>query len=158
MDHSSLIIFNSTTIKFWMDSWCGVHLAHVFNISTCKIDFITFKMNYFLSNYAWFLPQNLLLAYPNMLHKVNSWMLPLNKLSHVVPWNKFHTNHIIPPYKSLLVWRIFNCKVTSDDILAFKGLHFPSTCSLCHKDVESMQHMLFNYEFAKVFGNELLNH
>jgi hypothetical protein len=63
-------------------------------------------------------------------------------------WGKLIWNVAIPPSKYLLLWTLIHNKVLIDENLTSRGLHLPSICNLCLKDVESSQHLLFDFPYA----------
>lgn len=69
---------------------------------------------------------------------------PSNKLM----WIGKLWNTDIPPSKSLLVWRIMNEVIPSDDALQIRGCNSCSMCSICKESCESSSHLFFGCAYV----------
>ncbi|CAJ2668044.1 unnamed protein product [Trifolium pratense] len=65
----------------------------------------------------------------------------------VKAWAKTIWCKEVPPSKSLLVWRLMQDKIPTDDKLMERGCSLPSICSLCHICSESTFHLFFECNF-----------
>jgi hypothetical protein len=59
-------------------------------------------------------------------------------------WVKLIWNSVIPPSKSLLVWRLMNNKIPADKNLMTRGCNVASICNLCNNLSESSNHILLD--------------
>lgn len=65
-----------------------------------------------------------------------------------IKWAQIIWSKDIPPSKSILVWRMMLDKLPTDEVLASRGCHLPSICSLCYVQEESIFHLFFQCQYA----------
>jgi len=58
-------------------------------------------------------------------------------------WGKFILSSYIPPFKTLVLWKVFNGQFPTNQHIQNKGLHIYSMCTLCEKHEESIQRLFF---------------
>jgi len=58
-------------------------------------------------------------------------------------WGKFIWSSYIPPSKTLVLWKVFQGRLPTDQHIQNKGIHICSVCTLCEKHEESIQHLFF---------------
>jgi len=63
-------------------------------------------------------------------------------------WAKLIWSNDVPPFKSLMVWRLMLDKLPTDDNLLSKGCQLPSMCSLCHSTAETSFHLFFDCTYV----------
>lgn len=167
-------IGNGESIKFWIDPWCGDPLITTFNIQ----DPLHFQSQARISDYIaenrWYVPQDILDAYPSLVQKLNLTTIPNTykedkivwKPSHdgnlsfkdaylfqttpsqVISWAKCIWHLVIPPSKSLLLWKLLLNKLPTDDNLVRRGCQLPSICNLCGLHQETAVHLFIHCPFA----------
>ena len=162
-------------INFWTDIWCGKPLVEEYSIDPGLHDNLSSTVNLFIQNAKCKIPQSLIQNFPNIHNILENattlviakdddmlWNLSSNgdlcfkdaylfHCSHGqnIAWAKVIWNKNIPPSKSMMIWRSLHNKLPSDDILSFRGCHFPSMCSLCNTQGESIQHLFFECSMSK---------
>ena len=70
-------------------------------------------------------------------------------------WAKLIWNPVIPPSKSLLLWRILLDKIPTDDQLSKRWCQFPSIFNLCLISAETSTHLFLDCNFASQIWNWL---
>lgn len=65
-----------------------------------------------------------------------------------IPWSKNLWNSHIPQSRSILIWRMFHCKLPTYDFIMSIGISMASCCPLCCVDPESFQHLFFDCGLA----------
>jgi hypothetical protein len=117
----------------------------------------------------WSLPIQLTQDYTNLNYIFNQAIIPLEpaqdhmlwkpsvtsdlsikeayffKMQHSqdLDWAKLIWSIVIPPSKSLLVWRLMYDKLPTDENLMPRGCYLPSMCSICKNHVDSTFHVFF---------------
>jgi ribonuclease HI len=174
MNNSFWLLGDGNDINFWTDSWCGDPLTLQLNIPDHISQFLSSKVSDFIFNGEWFIPAQLLQAFPTLLSIVSQVTIPvvpsndklmwqhtddgdlklkdayLFKSQQVqeLSWAKAIWNKDIPPSKSLLAWRIMHNKVPTDENLKSRGCSIPSMCNLCSRHEESSFHIFFECTYA----------
>lgn len=64
------------------------------------------------------------------------------------PWTKHIWANYIPPPSSILLWRILNGHIPTEDILQQTGLSLPTHCSLCSSYGESISYLFLCCPYA----------
>ena len=174
MENSRWLIGNGRNIHFWNDSWFRVPLADHLNLTPMEISSYPKYVVDYISNFHWHIPEGILIQHPELRSLASKVTIPREEsddrliwkhnsngelslkdsyefkrqVANKVQWAAYIWSKDIPPSKSLLVWRLLNDKIPTDEKLAVRGLHFPSMCSLCFKHTESTFHLFFECEFA----------
>jgi hypothetical protein len=174
MDNTSWLLGDGKNINFWNDEWCGAPLSSQLNIPDHVSQRLSASVSDFIYNGSWCIPPQLALAFPNLIPIVSQITIPLTFSIDKLLWKHSDNGDLqlkeaylfkmqqfqdlswanliwstdIPPSKSLLVWRIMQEKVPTDENLLCRGCHIPSMCNLCNNHVESSFHIFFECEFA----------
>ena len=175
MENISWQIGDGQSIKFWTDPWCGEPLTTTLNIPQNLHHLFQSNIATYIKDSNWCVPQVFISAYPILQQKLSAATIPLIPKDDRMIWKPshdgnlsfkdaylFHTSshsqhinwaksiwHImIPPSKSLLVWRLFHNKLPTDDNLILRGCYIPSVCSLCCSTQETSQHLFLDCPFA----------
>ena len=180
LNNSTWQIGNGENINFWCDSWCGQPLISTYNIPAHLHSSLSSSVSSYIHNSRWNVPLEIHLAYPSLQQKLSFITIPLTlkedrlvwKHSHdgnlsfkdaylfqsntaVSPpaWCKYIWNIAIPPSKSLLLWRILQDKLPTDDQLIKRGCQIPSVCNLCALASETYAHLFLDCSFATQIWN-----
>lgn len=180
-NNSTWIVGNGKDINFWYDSWCDGSLNQLLNIPGHLILQFPAKLENFVENHRWNIPDDLHDLYPNLRSLVSKVTLANHNSSDSLVWKHTTTGELtlkdayafkkhaspkitwakhiwfkdIPPSKSLLVWRMMLNKLPTDDNLASRGCQLPSMCSLCMNQVETSFHLFFDCSYALILWNWL---
>ena len=181
MNNGSWKIGNGDSINFWTDAWCGDPLIQTLNIPPDLHNDLNSNVRNMITNFKWNIPKCLLQAYPPLRNLTASISLPIIqkdyqfiwKQSHDgsmsfknaylfdcpvgqnISWAKLILNSLIPPSKSLTVWRALHDKLPTNDNLSKRDCYLPSICNLCGKEMETSYHLFFHCIFAKFIWNSL---
>ncbi|CAJ2642122.1 unnamed protein product [Trifolium pratense] len=174
MNNSSWKVGTGQNINLWLDSWCGGTLAQTLNVNQNVLVWLPSKVSDIIHDQKWNIPFHLELLFPTLKNIVQKVTLPVEPLEDQLCWNNdssgvltmkdaydFKRLHFpvkawaktiwckeVPPSKSLLVWRLMQDKIPTDDKLVERGYSLPSICSLCHICSESTFHLFFECNFA----------
>jgi hypothetical protein len=66
LQHTSWLLGGGKNINFWLDNLYGQPLVHFMNISSWSHPRLNAKVNNFVVNHAWSIPQNMQLVFPNL--------------------------------------------------------------------------------------------
>lgn len=175
-NNSTWIVGDGKHINFWYDFWCDGSISQLLNIHDQLILQYLDKVEQFVYNQRWNIPEDLHQLYPNLRSIVSKVTLAnLSKSDalvwkhsapgdltlkdayafkkHVFPkilWAKHIWSKDIPPSKSLVVWRLMLNKLPTDDNLDSRGCQIPSVCSMCMNQVETSFHLFFDCPYAIV--------
>lgn len=170
----SWVIGNGQWVRFWKDAWCGCPLIDrieslVFISNDIDVDMLSSDL---FINGAWNIPSVWFNLFPFLLLLISQhspsdlkdiMVWPSSMDSNLMmkkayrfkasPSNKLIWvgnlwNADIPPSKALLVWRLMNDKIPSDDALQIRGCYSCSICSICKKTCESPSHLFFGCAYA----------
>lgn len=61
----------------------------------------------------------------------------------------------IPPNKSLLVWRIMDGKISTDNLVITRGIYLPSRYGISNSTIESIPHIFFHCRFSNALWSWL---
>jgi len=136
----------------------------------------------YICNNRWSVPQVLRTVYPSLHHKLNLVTIPLIQKEDKLLWKNYHDgnlsfkyaylfhntstthfsswatciwNKAIPPSKSMLMWRILQEKIPTDDQLLKRGCQLSSICNLCNSSMETTNHLFLECSFATQIWNWL---
>ncbi|WJX17562.1 hypothetical protein P8452_07464 [Trifolium repens] len=152
MDNTSWLLGDGKNINFWNDEWCGAPLSSQLNIPDLVSQRLSASVSDFIFNDSWCIPPQLALAFPNLIPIVSQITIPLTFSIDKLLWKHSDNGDLqlkeaylfkmqqfqdlswanliwstdIPPSKSLLVWRIMQDKVPTDENLMCRGCHIPS--------------------------------
>ena len=68
--------------------------------------------------------------------------------SQNLSWDKSIWHIVIPPSKSLLIWRLLHDKLPTDDNLIKRGCQIPTICNLCGLAQETSIHLFLDCPLA----------
>jgi hypothetical protein len=174
VENSSWLLGNGDIINFWLDEWCGNPLVHYLQIPDQFHNHLSAKVEDFIVNKHWKFPDSVLGLFPNLSNIVSKISIPLDSKEDTLVWKNSTSGALtfkdaflfhgeigqnlawakliwcidIPPSKSLLSWRLVHDKLPTDNILANKGIHLCSMCSLCCHNQESAQHLFFECSYS----------
>lgn len=74
-----------------------------------------------------------------------------------IVWAKSLRNKVIPPSKSILLWKLLHSKMATDEVVLNWGVTFASQCSMCLAYNETMIHLFCSCSYAQIFWNWLSN-
>lgn len=169
------------SINFWTDSWLSQSLVSLFNIPPHLHQYLKARVSDFLQDGAWIIPDILKIKYPALDFELKNISIPFfqaedqlmwdksesgglslkeayvfhNPPGHVDHWSKLLWHKLIPPSKSILVWRIINNKLPTDDNLWLRGIVNVSMSSMCGEAAETIHHLFCSCRLAKKFWNWL---
>ncbi|KAL5147461.1 Transmembrane protein [Glycine soja] len=72
----------------------------------------------------------------------------LSPFNNTLPWAEVLWRSCIPPAKSMPLWNFILNRLPTDDILAKAGYHIVSRCKMCHKNLETADHLFLCCPFA----------
>ena len=162
LDYTSQTVGTNSFINFWNDKWCSTtHLLHIVGLS----DGISIPdtVSQFWTNRDWNIPlslQQMPHLFSHIMVRVDqvvpNWILDKSGrftlksartffLEPVVPcgWGKFIWSSDIPPSKTLVLQKVFQGRLSTDQHIQNKGLHICSMCTLCEKHEEFIHHLFF---------------
>ena len=174
-ENSTWLLGNGEMINFWNDSWCGAPLSQALNIPEAISSHLSSTVSDYIVNGEWSIPSELTQMFPSLRHLVPQAIIPfvpkedeliwkhsangLLDLKHAyvfkrnnieeMKWTKLIWNKDIPPSKSLMIWRLMQEKIPTDERLMEIGCQFASMCSLCFKKSESSLHLFFACSYAQ---------
>ncbi|XP_058776557.1 uncharacterized protein LOC131650867 [Vicia villosa] len=64
-------------------------------------------------------------------------------------WKTFQWSPNVPPSQSMIVWRLINNKIPTDENMSIRGFAFPSICNLCNSNQETSQHLFFDCVYVR---------
>jgi len=155
--------------------WCGEPFVSAFNIPLNVHNSLQSSVADYICNNRWSMPQVLRTVYPSLHHQLNLVTIPLIHKEDKLLWKNCHDgnlsfkdaylfhntstahfsswatciwNKAIPPSKSMLMWRILQEKIPTDDQLLKRGCQLPSICNLCNFSVETTNHLFLECSFA----------
>lgn len=173
-NNSTWIVGDGKMINFWYDDWCEGSIQQLLNIPDHIILEFPDKLENYVENHRWSIPDNLHHMFPDLRLLVSKVTLANRSLpdslvwnhssngdltmkdaysfkKHAfpkIPWAKHIWSNDIPPSKSLLVWRLMLNKLPTDDNLVARGYNLPSMCSICKNQVETSFHLFFDCPYA----------
>ncbi|XP_058732705.1 uncharacterized protein LOC131604270 [Vicia villosa] len=128
----------------------------------------------------WSLPENLMLARPNILSILSNFAISNMDKEDLLAWKSVENGMLsikhaykllmnnktdkifswpwdtdVAPAHSMVCWRLLHNKLPTDDNLKIRGFSFPFVCSLCCGHMESSTHLFFECQFAKSIWNWL---
>ncbi|XP_058733339.1 uncharacterized protein LOC131604944 [Vicia villosa] len=174
LENSKWIIGDGSKINFWLDTWLDEPIAAKFKIPVDLHKHIKVKVKDWLVGKDWCIPNNILTAYPNLLHLISKIIIPdmdiddciiwretsdgdlslkqaygrYEKRNQVVPWANFVWNKHVPPVYAIVVWKVLCNRLPTDDNFTIRGFYGPSICSLCGANSDSLQHIFFDNSFV----------
>jgi len=167
LDYTSWTVGICSFINFWNDKWCATtSLANIAGLSNgasildtisqfwtgsdWNISLSLQQMPRLFSHIMVGVEQNI----PNwILDESGRLTLKSAKTFFFDPgvlsgWGKFIWSSYISPSKTLVLWKVFDGQLPTDQHIQNKGLHICIMCTLCEKHEESIQHLFFEYSNA----------
>ncbi|KAI5445969.1 hypothetical protein KIW84_013985 [Lathyrus oleraceus] len=176
---ANLKLGNGNLIQFWTDSRCDNPLILETSKETLVSQGINLysKVTDFIHDGNWSLPQSwnfpfLTTRMPTLLalkvQDVDVLIWPTSTFDSLTLKDAYHFKSYptlnlqwakevwctdIPSSKSILVWKLINKRLHTDDLLKARGCIITSVYDLYRSDEESIQHLFFDCAFAKNLWN-----
>jgi hypothetical protein len=87
LQHISWLLGGGRNINFWLDNWCGQPLVHVLNIPSWAHPRLNAKVDNFLVNHVWSIPQNMQLVFHNLSTKIKKVTISLGEVEDKMDWS-----------------------------------------------------------------------
>ncbi|KAK9287181.1 hypothetical protein L1049_015592 [Liquidambar formosana] len=171
--HSQWSIGKGESVNFWKDNWLGQPVCDELNIDQALLPHLNASVSSFICNDSWALPSNFMSTYPELSNiiqgvpisiyneedqfiwtgsssgsvELHSTYAHLHDHRPVVFWGKAIWSPTIAPRRSLLLWRLFNDALPTDDKLISCGMIIVSCCFLCKSPshAETISHLFWDF-------------
>jgi len=169
IENSKWLVGNGESVNFWLESWCGPPLATILNIHPNYWHHLTATVSDFIRDSKWSIPISVQSAFPTLRQIVSQVTIPFEdrhdrlvwinnnsgdmtfkdaflykcKPGATIKWAKSIWCPDIPPSKSMLVWRLMQDKLPTDENLMIRGCSIPSMCSSCYHFTETSFPLFF---------------
>lgn len=109
------LVGNGNLIRFWKDNWLGEELVKTLNFDDEILDFLNDKVNTFIFNGEWKLPDSFWQVYPATAHAISSSPLPVDCMEDkviwhfpAIAWGRRIWHCAIQPCKSVVSWKVLH--------------------------------------------------
>ncbi|XP_026417176.1 uncharacterized protein LOC113312657 [Papaver somniferum] len=167
---------DGSQIYFWYDKWIFEDsLSNMFPNHSLITQYPNLKVSSLIMNGQWRIPDDLLQFFQieqlpvigtgadtlvwssnhtgmfSVADAVKNIRNPLPKLH----WYKKIWNHAVLPSTFANIWKITREACATDENLKTKGFNIASRCYICHNDIDSLNHLLWNCSFSRQLWNWL---
>lgn len=175
IENVSWQIGNGKSVNFWTDKWLYEIVVDLLLIPSNWRQSLCASVEDFIVNGNWSIPVVVQQKYPALLSIISHVQIPsmpcddklvwtnsvsgqlsfkeaylfLNPERSSASWNKHLWLQFVPPSRSFIVWRLFHCKMATDENLKLRGCVGISMCSLCGKAEESSSHLFLHCDFSQ---------
>ncbi|XP_058756625.1 uncharacterized protein LOC131629842 [Vicia villosa] len=176
LENSQWVIGNGKSTLFWLDNWLGDSLVNILHIPKVFHRHLTSKICDYVDNNNWSFHDNVYTAFPSLLERIKKIIhLPLIAEEDDLIWKELDNGHLnlksayrffhastpaaswktflwspnVPPSHSMIVWRLINNKIPTDENMSIRGFAFPSICNLCNSNQETSQHLFFDCVYVR---------
>lgn len=157
VENCTWVIGNGLKTNFWLENWTGEILACKFKIPDQFHSNLKYCVADYWDNNSWALHENIHLAFPRLRPLISSFFIVdlafedslvlrsmeggrlsikhacdmISKTSGLEKWSDFPWDHDSAPAHSMLVCKLIQNRISTNENLSIIGFSFPSLCSLC---------------------------
>ncbi|OVA18981.1 Reverse transcriptase zinc-binding domain [Macleaya cordata] len=169
------VLGDGKTIKFWKDRWLDEPIVNRIDPNDAVYYNLNDVTSAFIMDGTWNIPDQLKTSHPEINDEISKIIIPIvpsiedicwesttngvlnSKTAYellrshgtATTWGNKIWHYFLPPRKSLLLWRVLNRSLPTDDRVTKTGCAMVSRCSICLSSAESIDHLFLECSTTK---------